>query len=177
MRTQKITSKRRSNSFGISATCGFFCMFVLLLLNYFQFYIFVFLAEKFRVLTLQQINYASICSDLLGYLIFSLGLYDCPRKVLNFTVSSAILCLSLAMLICSGLFSKYSLDILGLFAMCRDLWLINWKFWSRCSDRLEIHIVFYTIRRFFHLLSELLQWDWCAFYSTWVVQEFHILES
>lgn len=93
-------------------------MFCMILMLYFHFYIFVFLAEKFFVLTLQQVNYVSVSSALVGYVIFMLGMYNWPRRRLNLLVSGSVLALSAMMLVCSGLASELTLNGLGLLSMC-----------------------------------------------------------
>lgn len=91
----------------------------MVLLYYCIFYVFVFLAEKFRVVSIQSVNYVSISCALTGYLVFMALLFKAPRKWLNAGISGAILLLSTAMLVCSLILDRRTVDFLGLLSMCK----------------------------------------------------------
>ena len=99
--------------------CLLISLFLLMLLIIFDFYVFVFLAEKFTEFAIQNVIYVIICSGLTGYAAFTLFLRQTRRRVLNFAVSGGILAISGVMLLASLALDKHTVDVLGLVSLCK----------------------------------------------------------
>ena len=91
----------------------------MILLIYFDYYVLIFLVEKFRDLSIQHVNYVAIGSSVLGFLVFTFFFANSRRRVLNFMVSGSILGLSLIMLVASLTLPRGTVEVLGLVSLCR----------------------------------------------------------
>lgn len=98
-----------------------FALFLFLLLAYFDFFVFLFLTDKFVAFSIQYVNYATFSSKLIGFCFFSMFLSDAPRKCLNFTISGGLLVVSGLMVVASLLLDSYHLDVLGIISMCKPI--------------------------------------------------------
>lgn len=96
------------------------CLFLLMLLINFDFYVFVFLAEKFSAVSIQSANFTALFSALVGNCLFMCFLRGRPRRVLNFTISGGVLGLSLVVLVASLALPRASVDAVGLVCLCKQ---------------------------------------------------------
>lgn len=102
-----------------------FCLFLVYLLTYFDYYVFIFLVEKFRDYQIQHLNFLTIASSLFGLLIFMAFLTNSRRRVLNFTISVGLVVVSLLMLVVSLTLPKNQVDFLGIVSICKGLFESN----------------------------------------------------
>ena len=95
------------------------CLFLYMQLIYFDYYVFVFLSEKFTEFKIQHVIYVTVMSSMVGYVILTLWLTQARRRFLNFLLSGGIFCLSLAMLVASLTLPKHYTEVLGFASMCK----------------------------------------------------------
>lgn len=117
------------------------CLFLYIYLIYFDFYVFVFLAEKFNQFKIQNVIFVIIFSSLFGILIFTIFLVNVPRRIMNFTTSGAIFGISLFMLIVSLTLDKSSVDIMGIISICNFTWFFVTSSLPKSIQRFRVFIL------------------------------------
>ena len=88
-------------------------------LMYFDFFMFLFLAEKFQNFSIQNVNYASFGAQLAGYFL-SQKIMNVRRRILNFSISGGLLILCLIMLVGSLTLEHIKVDMMGFVALCKE---------------------------------------------------------
>ena len=96
-----------------------FALFCFILVGFMDFYMLLFLIEKFVVFTIHEANYVTFGSSMLGCLTFIVWLYKAPRRLLNFLISGSILVVTLAVLIGSLALDKTTVDRMGFYCLCK----------------------------------------------------------
>ena len=87
--------------------------------TYMDFFMLLFLLDKFLGFSIRDANYVTFGSSMLGCLTFMLWLYRAPRRVLNFLILGTILLVTLAMLVGSLTLGKVAVDRLGFASLCK----------------------------------------------------------
>ena len=116
-------------------------LFLLVMLVLFDFYVFAFLAEKFAEFAIQHVIYVIACSELIGYVVFTLFLTRARRRVLNFTVSGGVLAVSVVMLLASLALDKQTVDTIGLVSVCKCLYVAKPSFFQN-SGGVRVRLLF-----------------------------------
>ena len=80
---------------------------------------FLFLAEKFQNFSVQNVNYASFGSQLVGYLL-SQRIVHVRRRTLNFSITGSLLFLTLLMLVGSLTLGRAQVDTMGFVVLCKE---------------------------------------------------------
>ena len=119
-------------------------LFLVVLLIYFDYYILIFLVEKFRDLSIQYVNFLAIGSSVLGFLVFTIFLANVRRRTFNFTVSGSVLGLSVLMLVASLTLPRDTVEVVGLVSLCTSRFDSNLQFSSKSSARSDWRTAFCT---------------------------------
>lgn len=95
-------------------------VFFFILVGYMDFFMLLFLMDKFMTFSIYQANCVTFGSSMAGCLIFTLWLYKAPRRVLNFLTSGAILLVTVILLVSSLTMDKLAADRVGFVSLCKQ---------------------------------------------------------